>query len=255
MSEHSSSFVGSNGKSGSNGSNTMPMEIVVRPEPTSQAIVQSSEPIVVVDHVELPEPLDRRLVLLHSPASAAARSYRLLRHRLLTSGNPRVITVTSAAPGEGKTSCAANLALAIAEDAPAGVLLLDATRQRAAIAGMFGAEDAAPVRGGTDDQHCYSVISVGETGLHVGIAGQLGARGRLDRRTFWEIVGDLRTSFDYIVIDSSSVSESADADVACELADGVLLAVRAGSTRRATVSRVMEELHPSPILGLVLVGT
>lgn len=251
MSDQSSSFVGSNGSNG----HGHHVEIVVRPEPQDQAIVTSQEPVVVVEHAELPEPLDSRLVLLHSPSSAAARSYRLLRHRLLTSGNPRVITVTSASPGEGKTSSAANLALAIAEDAPAGVLLLDANGQRPSFPRLFGIDADTPVRGGTDNQHCYSVVSMGDTGLHVGIAGQLGARGRLDRRGFWEIVGDLRTSFDYLVIDASSVLESADADVACELADGVLLAVRAGVTRRATLNKVIEQLHPSPILGLVLVGT
>src|SRR5262249_3294469 len=70
-----------------------------------------------------PEQLDRRLILVTEPHSPRAASFRLLRDSLVAKSMPRVVAVTSAAPKEGKTTCAANLALALAEQPGTRVLL------------------------------------------------------------------------------------------------------------------------------------
>src|SRR5579872_6956735 len=62
---------------------------------------RSSAPTVALRHAALPSPLDSRLVLLREPTSSRARSYRLLRHKLLSDADPRIIAVTSPSPGEG----------------------------------------------------------------------------------------------------------------------------------------------------------
>src|SRR5262249_13243769 len=67
--------------------------------------------------VRLPEEIDPRLVMLKDPYSVRADAYRALRHRLSASGDPRIIAVSSAAPGEGKTICSINLAVALREGA------------------------------------------------------------------------------------------------------------------------------------------
>src|SRR5262245_27156568 len=80
------------------------------------------------------------LPLLHDPMSAAATSYRVLAHRRRRAGDPRIIAVTSARRSEGKTSCAANLAVALAEQGRTMVLLCEANRQRPSLARVFDYE-------------------------------------------------------------------------------------------------------------------
>src|SRR4051812_41850882 len=116
-----------------------------RPAPSrpAQAITTfawSSSPVCIVEEVGPGLERDPRLVLLTAPGSAQARSYRLLQHRVFAKGAPRVIAVTSAEPGEGKTTCAANLALAFAEATLSRVLLMDANLARPAVAELFGYE-------------------------------------------------------------------------------------------------------------------
>src|SRR5208283_2309182 len=60
----------------------------------------------------------QQIIALHSSKSHAAEAYRGLRSSLLLSSidrPPRVIVVTSAFPGEGKTTTAVNLAVAFAQ--------------------------------------------------------------------------------------------------------------------------------------------
>src|SRR5258708_5427637 len=92
--------------------------------------------IVITEQTDLLD-IDARCVLLRSPTSPQARKYRLLRHRLHGNSDPRVIVVSSAGPAEGKTTCAINLALAIAEDTMARVLLVEANPLRPSFAEVF----------------------------------------------------------------------------------------------------------------------
>lgn len=210
----------------------------------------------MVDHAALPDPLDRRLIVLGDPLSGSARGYRLLRHRLLTAGDPRVITVTSALPGEGKTTCAVNLALCLAEDSAGNVLLLDANPRRPALAALFGLGVPGGEPAARHGQAPYPAITaIGSTRLHVASAqgGSPTGAGRLERAGFAQLVGALRADYDYIVADAASVLDSADADVVSELSDGVVVAARCRRSRRGVVSRAIDELHPARVLGVVLI--
>jgi Mrp family chromosome partitioning ATPase len=211
---------------------------------------------VVVKHVELPRQLDQRCVLLREPASAQARSYRLLRHRLLTGPDPRVIAVTSAVDGEGKTTCAINLALCIADETFAKVLLLEANPRRPSIARAFGmptlleSANGGSDAVGTSRRHVFGLPS---PRMHVASAFACAVdHGGLDRVLLSVSLQDLREVYDYIIVDTASVLDSADADVACECADGVVVVARARSSRRGTVERAINQLSPAPICGVVL---
>src|SRR5215471_6287782 len=83
-------------------------KLALWPSPAETAIVTHAErvPLIDVDQLAPEGQLDPRVVLLRDPTSEAARSFRLLRHRLHGMGDPRVIALTSARSGEGKTTCA-----------------------------------------------------------------------------------------------------------------------------------------------------
>jgi Mrp family chromosome partitioning ATPase len=221
-------------------------------------VVDSRAPRVIVEQVAASADPDRRCVLLREPASAQARSYRLLRHRLLAQSDPRIVAVTSARSGEGKTTCAINLALAIAEETFAKVLLLEANPRRPVLASVFGvtafSASGTERMGVSDGTQRHKVFAFGGTRLHVASAAHCVVEsGGLDRMLLHVAVRELREAYDHLVTDTAAALESADADVVCECADGVVLAARAGQSRVGWLKRTMDQLTPATVCGVVLI--
>lgn len=218
----------------------------------------SSAPVVLMEEVELPKQPDPRLIVLRDPGSPQARSYRLLEHRLFALGDPRVIAVTSATPGEGKTTCAANLALVLSEETMSRVLLVDANLARPGLGDLFGFEptDSFMIKllRSEDAMPPHAVASVSGMRLQLAALHPQVSRGkRLDRLLFASALHDLRRFYDYVVIDAPSVLESADANSVSACADGVLLTARAGKSKRGAISRALDQLKPASVLGTVLI--
>jgi Mrp family chromosome partitioning ATPase len=201
---------------------------------------------------------DSRVVMLHEPTSDQARTYRLLRQRLFSVGDPQVVAVTSFRPKQGKTTCASNLALALAEDAMVNVLLLDANLRRPAIARMFGFEPAVSFMGDmarfTRAIPPYPVMGLYGARLHLAalpVAPIYAAY--FERRYLWAALFDLRRAYDYVVIDAASVLEGEDTDVVAQSADGIVVAGE-GATRGADVRRALDRLRANTVGGTVLLG-
>jgi Mrp family chromosome partitioning ATPase len=239
---------------------TQPGLVVWRQNSTApaQALARSwPTKVFVLDEIELPARPDPRLLLLSEPESASSRGYRLLRHRLLAHSDPRVITVTSASPGEGKTTCAVNLALALAEETMVRVLLVETNLRRPALGRMFGYQPSESFVGRMaeyrDATPPYSVAAVLGTRLQVAaLPSTVPPEARLDRMLLAVALQELREAFDYVVVDAASVLESADADVAAVCADGVVVAARAAKSKKNELSRAVEQLSPARVLGTVL---
>lgn len=231
--------------------------VAERPLEAITTFAWDTTPVALIEEVELGRELDPRLVMLHAPGSPQARSFRLLQHRLFAQGDPRVIAVTSAEPGEGKTTCAANLALALSEAALSRVLLVDANLARPGIAELFRFEpsDSFMIKllRSEDGTPPFGVASVSGIGLQLA-ALQIGVtqHKRLDRALFGDALRGLRSVYDYIVIDTASVLESADVNSVGQCADGVVLSVRAGKSRKSSVARAIRQLEPALVIGSVL---
>jgi Mrp family chromosome partitioning ATPase len=237
------------------------------PRPEGYAVLRSvpslrpgstDEPAEDVDeHWWAPDDIDDRCVVLREPASPQARGFRLLRHRLLAESDPHIVSVTSAVGGEGKTTCAVNLALCMAEETFASVLLLEANPCRPSLAQVF---DLAALRNGPPANTSKAagapvpqVYALPGTQLRIATVSACAVRqGRLDRVLLDVAMRELRETYEYVVIDTASVLESADANIACECADGVVVTARAAISRRSTLQRALDQLRPASVCGIVL---
>lgn len=232
------------------------------PEPPREVIttLALSTPVMVIEDVELEAPFDPRLSVLSAPTSPSTQAFRLLQHRLQAERNPRVIVVTSAEAGEGKTTCAANLALVLAETAGSQVLLLDANLTRPAIAQAFRYVPSDSLMSkllrNEDVSPPYAVASTSTSRLQLAALASPSTPGkRLDQSLFGALLRALRESYQYIVIDTAAVLENADASSASQCADAVVMSTRAGRSRRDRLRQAIDQLRPANVVGAVMLNT
>jgi capsular exopolysaccharide synthesis family protein len=186
---------------------------------------------------------------LASPASFYGEAIRTLYTTLLLQRRLRMFVVTSARPGDGKTTLAASLAL-VAAKAGRRVLLIDADLCTAGASRIFrlkGNDGLAELIAGTR-QFSDVVATAGATPtfhfLAAGGAGNaLAARSGLEGA--FGLFRRLREEYDLIFIDSPPVLAVADAMHLAAQADAALFAVRWGLTPRAAVKLGLRRLHAS----------
>jgi Mrp family chromosome partitioning ATPase len=198
--------------------------------------------------------------LLTAPASAMAASFRILRRRLHRLGDPAVVAVTSASQGEGKTTCALGLALAIAEDLAEPVVLVEANCRRPRLASALGFTPPACVLRQLESESdaAHERWLAADIGFH-----RLGILAIAEpREEFVLSTARLRRVLDaakasgarHVLIDGPSVSEGAEMHVIEALCDGVLLTARSLRTKASALRRAADDLGPAGILGTVLMG-
>ena len=183
---------------------------------------------------------------LHQARSLEA--YRSLRTALLLShsGNPpQVILVTSALPGEGKSTTVANIAVALAQTG-SRTLIVDLDMREPKLADAFGVsaeQGMSTFLSGNSDVSSQ----IHETGIPNLFLVPAGPRAP----NHAELIGSermftgmllMREYFTYVVIDSPPVLELSDALSASPHADGVILVTRGGKTPRKTVQRAADSL-------------
>ncbi|HET6610490.1 MAG TPA: CpsD/CapB family tyrosine-protein kinase [Kofleriaceae bacterium] len=202
---------------------------------------------------------DPRLCLASEPRSPRAAAFRVLRHHLLARGRPQVVAVTSANHREGKTTCAINLSMALAEHEHARVLLIEANLARPSLAAILKlsppacfAEQLAAHR--QRPLIKWSVVEVPSLGVHVAAVNPRPQSPRtLDAPAFSLAIDHLRRAdYDHLIIDCPSVDGSADVNLIQDAADGVLLAVRGRQTTARAIERATHQLAPTKILGFAL---
>lgn len=224
-------------------------------DPAYTSMAVSPEPRVAV------ATLHPALVAAISPHSGVAEQYRGIRARLAQreeTGPLRSIVITSPAAGDGKSITAANLALTMAQEFQRNVILVDADLRGAAVHELFGLERGpglAEVLAGTaalDEalvylpDHRLSILAAGETPAFP--AELLGSSAM--RR-----LGDsLRNRFDRIVFDAPAVAPLADTGTLAPMADGVVMVVRAGITKRPALDEALQAFEDHKVLGVVLNG-
>jgi capsular exopolysaccharide synthesis family protein len=203
---------------------------------------------------------NRELVTVSDLQSSGAEAFRMLRTNLLFSqsvGGLKTIVVTSATPGEGKTTTSANLAATFAQQGMRA-LLVDCDLRRARLHRMFGI-DLAPgltemILGHNPAQEMVRPTDV--PGLWVLPAGTLPPNPAelLGGSRMKRALQLLSEQYDVVVLDTPPLMAAADAAILGAGVDGVVLVVRAGQTERGAAQFAMQQLHGvgARVLGAVL---
>jgi Mrp family chromosome partitioning ATPase len=232
-----------------------PMTAMTLYAPAGEALAVVSPAVVETRGIPRPRVLDPRLVMLRDPGSARARSFRLLAHRLRHAGDPRVVVVTSASQKEGKTTTAVNLALALAEDGAARVLLIEANARSPIFAELFELDNVVGLPRQmarlTTALTPWTAFDLEGTRLSI-LPAEPSDPVVPSRGVFDAAIADLRTAFDYVIVDAPSVLDSADVVALLDAADGVLLAARAKRTRARDLEKAAKQLAPANVVGVVL---
>jgi capsular exopolysaccharide synthesis family protein len=165
------------------------------------------------------------------------------------------IAVTSLDPGDGKSTMTANLAVVIAEIG-IGVLVVDADTRQPRQHELFG----LPAEPGLSSvlvtpQDVTTIVQDSRyPKVSVVTAGPPLQRHGQTVELYVNVAPKLRSLADFVVIDSASLSGSADVRLLTAMIDGIILLIRSGSTSKDRLRRALEELANvgTPVLGLVL---
>ena len=167
----------------------------------------------------------------------------------------KVLLVTSAEPGDGKTFTAANLALTLSESYRRRVLLVDMDFRRPSLSNIT---NARPTRGLADGLKSRSeqklpVLRMTER-LTLLPAGrpELDPMSSLTSPRMQRVLSDASEAFDWVILDAPPLAVVTDARLVAELADGVLLVIRAGQTPYASVQKSIDSIGRERVFGVVL---
>ncbi|MDV7198350.1 polysaccharide biosynthesis tyrosine autokinase [Rhodococcus kroppenstedtii] len=196
-------------------------------------------------------------------SSGTAESFRELRTNLQfleVDSPPRVLVVTSAVPGEGKTTTAVNLALVLAE-AGHRVVLVEGDLRRPRVSkylGLVGSVGLSTVLSGQADVD--DVLQPTKfPGVDVLASGPLPPNPSelLGSEASRTVMATLRSRFDYVVVDAPPLLPVTDASVITAHADGALVVARHGHTKREEITRALGNLAQvgAPVLGVILTMT
>lgn len=211
--------------------------------------VESDGPLMVMLADDGPDPVSDAYDRLHTNILFA-----------LADNEPTTLLVTSALPGDGKTTTATNLAVALARRG-LKTLLIDADLRRGTVSSVFqgartpgltellaGTEPLNRVMQSlqvTDDSRLYFIAS-GEFPAHPGrVVGSPEMQALLER---------LGSHFDRIIIDTPPVNIVADAAVLARTVDGVVMVARAGVTPHEALVLAAEQFRQArvQVVGAVL---
>lgn len=198
-------------------------------------------------------------VVEDAPKSMVAESYKALRTNLQYSSfdsNNKVIVITSSKEGEGKSTVAGNLSLALAQDEK-NVIIVDCDLRRPSLHKKFFISN---IKGLSDiivnNEDIDNVLNQYNDNLSIITSGKIppNPSEMIGSKAMKYLIQTLKKSFDYVILDTPPVIAVTDAQILSNIADGVLLVIKAGSTKKQSVTNAISALKKvnANILGMVL---
>ncbi|WP_395398605.1 polysaccharide biosynthesis tyrosine autokinase [Arthrobacter sp. UC242_113] len=207
-----------------------------------------------------PEAAKNPLLSQTAPQSPRAEAFRQLRTNLQfanVAGHAKSVLVTSSLPGEGKSTTAANLAIALAESGQS-VCLVDADLRRPMVSDYLGLDRNAGLTtalvGSADVNDLLQPW--GDDNLYVLTSGRIPPNPSelLGSDEMKALLTRLEHAFDAVVIDAPPLLPVTDAAVLSQHVGGSLLVVGSQKLRRQDLEKSLNALRlvGSEVLGVVL---
>lgn len=205
---------------------------------------------------------DRAPLVIYQPLAPNAESFRRLAAnlRFIATEHPlRSLLVTSANPQEGKSTISGNLAAALALTEP-HVVVVDADLRKPHLHQIFSLEQ----NNGLTDALIHRTLNgrlkqAEPANLKVFTSGSTTPNPAevVGSTQMFDLLEDLKQQFGLVLIDCPPVLPVADATLLAPHVDGVLIVVRANSTRSRAVVEAVDSLRKvgAHILGVVLNAT
>jgi protein-tyrosine kinase len=205
--------------------------------------------------------VDSHLINAAKPHEAPAEEFRTLRTRLnhLQSLQPiHTLVVTSPSPAEGKSFAAMNLALTESQLEGNNTLLIDCDFRRPIVHSVLQTERSPGMtefllgKAKLED----IVRKVEGSNLYIITAGEsvINPLELLNLRDMRSCLEQLKTFFNWVVLDSPPLLFAADANLLSTFCDGTILVVRIGTTTIDSVTRAMQSMSENNVLGIVVNG-
>lgn len=200
------------------------------------------------------------LVAATQSRSAGAEAFRTLRTNLVFSQavqTLRVIGITSSGPAEGKTTTAANLSATFAQQGMR-VIVLDCDLRRPRLHDVFGQSREPGLTNALIGQMDLDLVvrETGVPGLSFLPTGALPPNPAelLGGARMKEILSELRSRYDVVLVDMPPVHVAADALILSRETDGMVVVVRAGKTDRNAALDALKSLAGvgARVIGAVL---
>jgi len=221
-----------------------------------------------IAEVKLPE--NEKLITVSQPRSPTSEAFRVLRTAIQFSAVDeanRVLLVTSATPGEGKSTVSSNLAVVLAQ-AGQRVLLVDTDLRRPGLHSMFSVPNKRGLtnllleyQGEEDDEAVSRLVenTIQETqidGLEVLTCGPVPPNPSelLGSNKMRQLLNVLTARYDFTILDSPPTLSVTDAVVLGAQAHGTLLVARSGRSRKELTRQAVDRFRKvnAPMIGCVL---
>jgi receptor protein-tyrosine kinase len=199
------------------------------------------------------------LLPFDDPNEPAAEQYRIARTKLAHHPRkPKVIVISSASSGDGKSVTAINLAGALSLKSEAKVLLLDADFRRSRTHLQLGLPETPGLAEVIMGQSAFeqAVVQAEQVpNLHILVSGDIKETNPselLDSSRWQTLCKLMRTRYQYVIVDSPPIAAVADFDLIQLAADGTILVVRPDHTKRAACFKALETVPQEKLLGVLL---
>jgi capsular exopolysaccharide synthesis family protein len=214
------------------------------------------------ERLDRPDDVNKRRIALLQPDSYVAEQYRSLRGRLDSLASQRslkTIAVTSANAGEGKSTCAVNLATVTAMSVGRSVLLIDCDLRHPKVHTTLGLSPRVGIaeillNNATLDEAILKLDGVNLDVLPVRSVPSNPSE-LLASPEMRKLIEETASRYDRVILDTPACLGLPDAKSISELCDGLVMVVRAGVTPQEEVQAALDILDRDRVVGLVLNGS
>jgi capsular exopolysaccharide synthesis family protein len=199
--------------------------------------------------------VDPHVVAYFDSVSPVTEQYRILRTNLqaLDKTSPaKVLAISSAIHGEGKTITSINLGITFAHDLnKKSILLVDADMRKGKLTrdlglkAEFGLSDVL----GSGLELDKALVNIGIENLSILPSGKKPNHPAelLGSQRMKDLIAECRKKYDYVLFDCPPVVPVTDAGVLGAQCDGVVMILQAGRTQRGVIRHAQDLLHAARV--------